>query len=250
MDSRYPPDDGEPLGAKGLHETFCELVDQDLPDNAYDSWYCIDYLGATVDDVEWHHFYDFVELVGRELIRLEKAGDLDEASPAGFAAYRRELNELFEEHNVAWHMDPRGELGQRLPGMLSRAVEATDESLKDRYDPAREHFLKARRYLYQSPRDPANATKEIVSALESVARTRYPEARTLGVAIGRMRKDSLTSPQLLSVLEKFYAFSNAEPSVRHGSPHPSRIGTVEAEFALLLGVAAIRLLIDLFDDDV
>jgi hypothetical protein len=79
--------------------------------------------------------------------------------------------------------------------------------------------------------------------VESVCRTIYPSASTLGVALKEMRKDGLISSMLITVFEKFYAYANAEPAVRHGSHEPSSVLEIDAELALHVSAAFIRAII-------
>jgi hypothetical protein len=76
-----------------------------------------------------------------------------------------------------------------------------------------------------------------------VCRTFYPDASTLGDALKLMRKDGSVSPMLITVIEKFYAYANAEPAVRHGSDKASSVLEHDAELALHFAAAFIRTLI-------
>lgn len=58
-----------------------------------------------------------------------------------------------------------------------------------------------------------------------------------------MRKDGSVSPMLITVIEKFYAYANAEPAVRHGSDKASSVLEHDAELALHFAAAFIRTLI-------
>jgi hypothetical protein len=124
-------------------------------------------------------------------------------------------------------------------------VAGSEALLTDRFDTARAHYQKALTYLHQHPIDEANSIKEIVSALESVARVLYPRASTLGDAVKLMRKDARYAPQFVDALEKLYAFSNATPMVRHGHAKAGKPVLQEAELALFMGAAFIRYLIDM-----
>lgn len=58
-----------------------------------------------------------------------------------------------------------------------------------------------------------------------------------------MRKDGSVSPMLITVIEKFYAYANAEPAVRHGCDKDSYVLEHNAELALHFAAAFIRTLI-------
>lgn len=61
-----------------------------------------------------------------------------------------------------------------------------------------------------------NSIKESVSAFESVSRVLYDKTSTLGDALAKMKKDGSVPPMLVTVMEKFYAYANAAPGLRHG----------------------------------
>jgi hypothetical protein len=119
----------------------------------------------------------------------------------------------------------------------------TFDSQLDKFKSAHQHLIKAIRYLQDEPVDPENSIKEIVSTVESVGRVLYSDAKTLGDVVKAMRKDH-TRPQLLiTVIEKFYGYANAEPAIRHGSSMSSKVALDDAEFCLHVGAALTRYLI-------
>lgn len=236
-DSRYQNRERAPLGIKALGEKFFVALRQETDSNLYDSFYCWETLKDLVRGVEWYHFYDFVEIVGNELL---KAKPKDKRF--SFEQYRSHVNDLFFENRVAWRLSAAGELRREMPGALQQLNETTEAALKDAFEPARAHYRKAFRYTFERPIDPENSIKEIVSAIESVGKIFYPSAATLGQVIKEMRAESKLPSTMIAVLEKFYVMSNAEPGVRHGSDKKSSISVQDAELALHLGVAFIRYL--------
>jgi len=58
-----------------------------------------------------------------------------------------------------------------------------------------------------------------------------------------MKREQLISPMLVTVFEKFYAYTNAEPAVRHGSHKMSGVDEMDAELALHMSAAFIRTII-------
>ena len=171
---------------------------------------------------------------------------LDDESLAkfGFEVYKERVNELFAHENVAWRLSDAAQLQRRVPEVLRKRVESTEQSLASRFEPAREHYRKALRYLQEHPLDPENSIKETVSALESVARVLFPKATTLGGAVKEMRRAQTVPPGLLTLVEKIYAFASDEPAVRHGGAASSRVIREDAELCFHVGVALIRYLID------
>ena len=244
-DRRYPNDTDAPLGTKALHEKFCYSIREETDATYYDSAYCEESLKDHLRSTPWYHFYDFVELVGTELKLAEINHSFDDKwlEKFGFESYRANVNRLFSQERIAWRLNPESVLIRTLPSDLEKRMNEVDAQLKDKFAPAREHFKKARRYCMEHPLDPENSIKEIVSSLESVARTLFPGATTLGDALKEMRKKSYIPRMLIPVFEKFYAYANAEPAVRHGSSFPSSVNLMDAELALHTGLALIRYLI-------
>ena len=199
-------------------------------------------LTVHLKDCSWLNFYDFVELVGTLLIKKEDDDPFSETE--FYKNYQAKVNALLQEDGIGWSLNDKSELRRQIPQTLAKRVKAAESDLADRYANARIHYQKSVTYLYQHPIDEANSIKEIVSALESVAKAIVPKASTLGEAIKAMRKDSKYSPHLLDALEKLYAYSNATPLVRHGHVQLGRPLLAEAELSLYIGVAYIRYLIE------
>lgn len=242
-DSRYSNDDGAPLGAKELHADFCACIRESTEESYFDSWYCMDELRDHVKSCPWFQFYDFVELVASKLpsgeddpLRWEERFTSED--------YRRRVNDLFSSEQVVWRLNRHGHLVRELPGILQQTLTSVTTRLDDGFEAARQHYRKAHSYLYARPEDPENAIKEIVSALESVARTLSPKSSTLGQALKKLADERLVSPELGKVLERFWGYASAEPAVRHGGPVPSRVSVADAEMAFHIAVAAIRYLLE------
>jgi hypothetical protein len=231
----------QPLDPQETHEAFIALIRDESDPWDYDresSW------GALTEHLkgcEWPEFYDFVELVGQLL--KKKDDDIPFGDTEYFGAYSKKLNAVLQEDGIGWALNEKSELVRQMPRPVAKRAEAAREALKDKFAPARVHYQKATDYLYRHPIDEANSIKEIVSAVESVARAVAPKATTLGSAIKLLHKDSRFSPHLLDGLEKLYVYSNATPQVRHGHPAAGQPRLVEAELAHAVGVAYILYLI-------
>lgn len=217
---------------------------QEIDGQIWDSWGCDDILRGEVLNLPWYHFYDVVEVVAQRLISRQPdepfGGAADKFS---LEAYRTQVNELFEEDAILWRLDERGHLSRARPLALEQRMKDAESALTDGFEPARDHYRKAVRYLYEHPLDPENAVKEIVSCVESASRVLYPKANTLGEAVKQMRGEGILPQGLITTMEKYYAFASSEPAVRHGSPAASRLGLSEAELALHFGIAIVRYLV-------
>lgn len=130
-----------------------------------------------------------------------------------------------------------------MPEELITPVDELTNALADRFEAARIHLAKARRFLSERPLDPENAIKEVTSALESVGRTIYPKASTLGKVPKEMRKAGFP-PLMAELIERFWAFASAEPGVRHGGIDVPQADLDDADFCLYVGTALMKYLID------
>jgi len=191
----------------------------------------VERIGELIQEAEWQY--------------AERDIDWDPgwAGRFGFEAYRAKVNDLFAEHSVVWRLNKESQLEREMPEELVQALEAVQESLGATLEPAAMAFKKARRFLTGRPLDPENAIKEIVSAVESVGRSLYPGATTLGDVVRAMRRTDFP-PLMATVIDKFWAFASAEPGVRHGGTTTPRVELADADFCLHLGTALIRYLLE------
>lgn len=243
-DSRYKNSDDRPLGIKSLNQRLCILTRREMEESDWDSWTCSEGLTFTLVNAEWWQFYDCIETIGEMLIKGESQYDglviSDAYEEYKFPAYRQAVNRLFEKQVVGWRLNAQSQLETALPKELADRIEETGKYLTDEYQAARIHWIKAKRYILGTDKDPENSIKESISALESVCRVIHPDAPTLGKALAKMKSEGLYPPLMITVFEKFYSYCSDEPSVRHGSNLPSRVQLLDAELALHLGAAFIR----------
>lgn len=247
LDSRISNKEQKPLGLKRLNERLCIETRCEMNDADWDSWTCQDGLESTIINCDWYQFYDCVEVVGRE---LKAAEEMYEGAPGNirvdefsYDAYRAGVNGLFEMHQVGWRLNAKSQLESALPKALSERIDGVETSL-DRFHAAREHFVKAKTYALGVHRDYENSIKESVSAFESVGRVIYEQTSTLGDVLNRMKKEKVIPVMLISVMEKFYAYANAEPGVRHGGVLAPSSLEMDAEIAMHLSAAFIRYAIE------
>lgn len=246
-DSRQKNEESKPLGVKDLIERLCAENGQETDSEDYDSWSCWDALKCRLMNLEWYQFYDFVEITAIKIKEneIEYSSDWDNSRFESFMfpSYRKKVNDLFLQHKIQWKLSDGGKLETSLPKDLETRVSAIDSTLQDKFEPARVHYSKARSYILSPSKDPENSIKESVSAVESVCKTIYPKCATLGDALKAMKREQLIAPMLVTVFEKFYAYTNAEPAVRHGSNKMSGVDEMDAELALHMSAAFIRTII-------
>jgi len=238
---RIETEENRPLGITQLSKQFCAMARQEMPEfHSFSSVW--DDLKWLLKNAAWFDFYNFVEKVGHNLVKIQAQFEYSQTwlDDFGFESYSQRVNELFAEDRIGWRLNESSELVREIPKSLSTRLSATATRLQDDFEPAREHYLKAVRYAYSRPLDPENAIKEITSAIESVGRVFYPKAHTLGDVTKEMKHKGPWPSALVSMIEKFYAYASSEPAVRHGAPVSSRVALTDAEFCLHVGVAMIR----------
>lgn len=231
----------QPLDPNDTHEKFIALIRDESDPWDYDRESSMGALTEHLKGCEWPEFYDFVELVGQLL--KNKDEEVPFGDPEYFESYAKKVNALLQEDGIGWTLNEKSELIRQIPRPVAKRADAARDALKDKFAPARVHYQKATDYLYRHPIDEANSVKEIVSAVESVARAIEPKATTLGAAIKSLQRNPRFSSHLLDGLEKLYVYSNATPQVRHGHPAVGQPSLVEAELAHAVGVAYILYLI-------
>lgn len=236
----------KPIPVYDLINEILVMVDEEPDDYYLSHTPAIEVLRNLVMNIPWYRFYDTVETVAERIIYIDEEDNFSQSrknESVSFSAYRQRVNELFSDYNVDWKMNESGQLELPLPPFLEDKVKSTEDRLADQFRPARVHFAKARAFALGSHRDAENSIKESISAIESICKTFYPDASTLGDALKMMRKDGSVSPMLITIVEKFYAYANAEPAVRHGSNKDSAVLEHDAELALHFAAAFIRTLI-------
>ncbi len=99
-----------------------------------------DELTCHLKEVSWMEFFDFVELVGKELIA--KGDDPFQDGIYSFESYQSKVNALFKEDLVGWRLDSSAELARNIPQFLTSRVKPTKELIDNSFELAREHYKK------------------------------------------------------------------------------------------------------------
>lgn len=232
----------QPLDTSETHNVFIALIREESDPWDFDEGSAWGALTQHLKICPWPEFYDFMELVGKLLIKIDDEIPFD--ATYHFTDYQSKVNSLLIEDGIGWSLNDKSELHRQRPKLLTDKISSTELMLTEQFSTARIHYQKSVQYLYRHPIDEANSIKEIVSSVESIAKCIDPKISTLGDAIKKFRRDSRFSSYLLDALEKLYIYSNATPLVRHGHTDASRPSLAEAELALFIGVAYARYLID------
>src|ERR1035441_4886765 len=130
-DNRWSNEQERPLEVKRLYEDLCRISRQEPDETAYDSWQSWQTLEATLKNIDWYYFYDFVEHVGQKLKRLEDTSLRadDWIQNYGFEQYQRKVNQLFSDERIGWKLNDRSERARERPKHLSQTLEATETAL-------------------------------------------------------------------------------------------------------------------------
>ncbi|WP_153066210.1 MULTISPECIES: AbiJ-NTD4 domain-containing protein [Xanthomonas] len=231
----------EPLGINEVHELFlarCRIDGYPHEWGGSSSW---EALTTHLKSSYWAQFFDFVELLAEMLIEENDRIPFD--SPANFDDYRVRINNLMDEENIGWKMDAHGELKRKIRAM-DRSISSAEAALDSRFKSAREHYRRSMSYLLSHPIDEANSVREIISALESVAKVIVPKAATLGAGVKELRKKSALNRWGLEIIDKLYAYSNESPFIRHGQINGVAPTRAEAEMIVQTALAMICYVIE------
>ncbi len=169
------------------------------------------------------------------------AEDFDHIATQGLDIYwRRVALGVFEPLPTLLNEFRTGALpGLERPSLVQ--VEAVIDT--GRFPGAKAHLEKAERFLFGTDQDFANAVKEAVLALESVAQivTTAP-GTTLGKCIKQLVNERRVSAESGRILEKLYAYRSAVPGVAHAGAEAPSVNEAEARFLMDAAAGAIRFL--------
>lgn len=234
-DQRYRKQKGEHLGYKMLIDELSAEFGQVPPENYQDSWYCATLLEGLLQSCDWNRFYDSIELIYKLLNKPNIPSDV-------LSDYVQQVNEMLERFGIGWMLGEEGILEKRRPAELQDLEKSVEDELEDEYAIAKTHFAKARKFLYSREFDYENAVKEIVMAVECVGKIIYKGTATLGDVCKEMKKTGVSS-LLTAIIEKFYAYSSAEPGVRHAGITSPKVRQAEAEMCFGFGLALLKYLL-------
>lgn len=225
-----------------IHKQFCALIRDENDPSDYDPESSWNALTSHLKSCSWLEFFDFVEMVGNNLLEWDRNPFVSEPEYR-FKDYQTKLNSLLEEDNIGWRINENSEIVRHIPKSIEESLTLSEKDLTDNFESARFHYKKSKKYLFNPPLDPANSIKEMVSAMESVGKKIYPSCSTLGDVLKIIKKNENHPSLLISAYEKLYAYANDTPTVRHGHILHREVTLNEAELFFLSGVAFIRYLI-------
>ncbi|WP_322035435.1 AbiJ-NTD4 domain-containing protein [Burkholderia cenocepacia] len=192
------------------------------------------------DRMEWHEVYNFIEyLVDRasEIIRGERGQN---------AFLIEAFNSVLERESsgyrfVAGVLSPI--TNQEEIGAVEDAARSTESAA---LNGANEHLRTAIALLGQKPEpDYRNATKEAISAIESVAKVLgTSSAQGLSGALADLNKKVEIHPSLRNAFVKLYGYASNEEGVRHSlGDEAANVGFDEAKYMIVACSAFMNYLI-------
>ena len=157
---------------------------------------------------------------------------LYEKSDNGFAS---QINYLFERHATAYWLDTSSLPPRFFPRSNKAQGEATRSAIEtiraSGMEGADTHLRQAADHI--NARQFADSITDSIHAVESVARTIDPKAKTLGPALDSLQKSGLLKhPALKEAFSKLYGYTSDEQGIRHALLDKERpdVGLDEAMF--------------------
>lgn len=142
------------------------------------------------------------------------------------------VRDLFQEYSAPYVLNDSFQFLPRSSIEQGKAVDDAIASLAEaNMSGAAKHLQDAAAHI--NARQYADSIADSISAVESVARTIEPSARSLGKALDALqRKGTLKNLQLRSALQKLYDYTNSEQGIRHAltSQWEADVGIDEAMF--------------------
>jgi hypothetical protein len=115
-----------------------------------------------------------------------------------------------------------------------------------RYAAVLQSYQKSVGFAFGQERDLHNATKEAISALESIAKiVSGHHSDSLGQALKHLSESKRLDPALSKAVQALWGYASRKPFVRHGGVRPEDIEEGEARFVLDVSTGAIELLLSL-----
>ena len=175
-----------------------------------------------IQESSFYDVLDVVELILREKYQVaqraiyqQKAAEKLEAAQKKFSA---EILRSFERHAAAYWLDT----SSFPPRFFPRSTRMQGEATRSAIETIRDGGMKgAETHLRQAAenvnaRQFANSITDSIHAVESVARTIDPEAKTLGPALDSLQRSGvLKHPALKEAFSKLYGYTNDEQGIRH-----------------------------------
>ncbi len=167
-----------------------------------------------IQESSFYNVLDVVELILHEKYQLATAQKLAAAQNKFSAEIRRS----FERHTAAYWLDT----SSFPPRFFPRSTRMQGEATRSAIETIRDGGMKgAETHLRQAAenvnaRQFANSITDSIHAVESVARTIDPEAKTLGPALDSLQRSGvLKHPALKEAFSKLYGYTNDEQGIRH-----------------------------------
>ncbi len=182
--------------------------------------------------LEWHEKYTVLETIFEFI---------DDRSVV------EKVNSILERERSAYRLDAQYEF---IAITNKEELKSIDDVRSFPFKPVSEHFDKAIS-LFSDRENPdyANAVKEVVSALETLAQHLLrDDTATLGKAIKKLDK---VPPTLQDGIKKIYGYTSSEGGIRHGnSASTHTVDFTEAKFIIVVASALVNFIGERYKDEV
>jgi hypothetical protein len=216
---------------------FTKTPVDDLPSNTYSKK---QWIRKRYDAMSWHEVYNFIEFLAEHsgIVLTRQAG------PNGYLIER--FNNVLEQEHSGYRFvaDMLTPITNELETTeIEDAIHSTESAA---LNGANEHLRTAITLLGQKPEpDYRNATKEAISAIESVAKILgTSSAQGLSGALADLNKKVEIHPSLRNAFVKLYGYASNEEGVRHSlGDDAANVGFDEAKYMIVACSAFMNYLI-------
>jgi hypothetical protein len=150
------------------------------------------------------------------------------------------INYWLDKNYIDWQVNSLGKFVRKSSVHLESLLSSVETGLQEEFPAAYAHFLKAKKYCFNRPLDPENAVKEIVTALESLGKTFFPDAKTLTGVRKEWEKKGNVPDAIMNLMREFYSYTNDESGIRHGHTRDLDLKIEDSELCFYLGSALIN----------
>ena len=220
-----------------------------------------EYLLVFFRGLTWYQFFDAIEIIIQTLktsfvdefrTSYKHARDFEGFNDEETRKFYQEMpiiwfdnlldhiNYWLDKNYIDWQVDSSGRFFRKASIHQELSLLSAETGLRDEFSAAYTHFIKAKKYCFNRPLDPENAVKEIVTALESLGKTFFPDAKTLTGVRKEMEKKGNVPDAIMNLMREFYSYTNEESGIRHGQTKDLDLKIEDAELCFYLGSALIN----------
>lgn len=206
------------------------------------NWERREWLKGYFYSLQWHDVYDLIEFVVQNHER--------ERLPVSVGQIIRVVNGILETERSGYRFVGKTLTPISDPVEVAAVLDALETSASHGLRGAHEHIRTAVSLLGKKPEpDYRNATKEAISAVESVAKLiSGADNSTLDPALKRLAETAGIHGALRAGFSKIYGFTSDDDGIRHAILDAPTVGFAEAKYMVVSCSAFVNYLIGKADD--